>query len=71
MQGIIVLWSGAVVNIPSGWKLCDGNNYTPDLRDKFIIGAGGTYNPGDSASSNVATDSGLAYYSLCYIMKVP
>ena len=48
MQGIIVLWSGAIVDIPAGWALCDGNNGTPDLRDKFVIGAGDTYGPDDS-----------------------
>jgi hypothetical protein len=37
--GVIVMWSGLIANIPSGWKLCDGNNGTPDLRDKFVIGA--------------------------------
>lgn len=38
-SGIITMWSGTVATIPSGWYLCDGNNSTPDLRDKFIIGA--------------------------------
>ena len=38
--GIIAIWSGAIVDIPSGWVICDGNNLTPDLRDKFVIGAG-------------------------------
>ena len=38
-SGGIILWSGTVSNIPSGWYLCDGNNSTPDLRNKFIIGA--------------------------------
>ena len=37
--GVIVAWSGTVANIPSGWVLCDGQNDTPDLRDKFVIGA--------------------------------
>ncbi len=37
--GIITMWSGTIASIPSGWYLCDGNNSTPDLRDKFIIGA--------------------------------
>ncbi len=37
--GVIVAWSGLLVNIPSGWVLCDGNNGTPDLRDRFIVGA--------------------------------
>ena len=37
--GIIVAWSGTVDSIPAGWVLCDGANGTPDLRDKFIVGA--------------------------------
>jgi len=38
-SGIISMWSGTIASIPSGWYLCDGSNSTPDLRDKFIIGA--------------------------------
>jgi len=38
-KGIISLWSGSIATIPPGWALCDGNNGTPDLRDKFIVGA--------------------------------
>jgi len=41
--GIIMLWSGSVGSIPSGWVLCNGSNSTPDLRDKFVIGAGSSY----------------------------
>ena len=37
--GIISMWSGTIASIPLGWLLCDGTNDTPDLRDKFIIGA--------------------------------
>lgn len=39
-SGTIVMWSGTVDTIPNGWLLCDGTNNTPDLRNKFIIGAG-------------------------------
>ena len=42
-QGGIIIWSGAANNIPSGWGLCDGTQGTPDLRDKFVVGAGSTY----------------------------
>lgn len=42
-SGIISMWSGSIGSIPSGWLLCDGTNGTPDLRDRFIIGAGSTY----------------------------
>lgn len=38
-SGVIVMWSGTVATIPTGWRLCDGSNGTPDLRDRFIIGA--------------------------------
>lgn len=41
--GMISLWYGAVGSVPSGWYLCDGTNGTPDLRDRFIVGAGNTY----------------------------
>lgn len=53
-KGAIIMWSGRVLDqIPAGWKLCDGGNGTPDLRDKFIFCApaleevgtsGGSYN---------------------------
>jgi hypothetical protein len=38
-SGAIILWYGSIASIPSGWVLCDGNNGTPDLRNKFVIGA--------------------------------
>lgn len=47
LTGIICLWSGAIVDIPDGWFLCDGNNGTPDLTDRFVVGAGDNYNPDD------------------------
>ncbi len=41
--GGILLWSGSIGSIPAGYVLCNGNNSTPDLRDRFIVGAGSTY----------------------------
>jgi len=38
--GGIVMWSGSIASIPSGWALCDGTSATPDLRNTFIMGAG-------------------------------
>ena len=40
------MWSGSSSNIPSGWLLCNGSNGTPDLRDRFIVGTGGSYGVG-------------------------
>ncbi len=42
-SGTIVLWSGSVASIPTGWVLCNGSNGTPDLRNRFVVGAGSTY----------------------------
>lgn len=70
MKGIVCLWSGAIVDIPAGWQLCDGTNGTPDLRDKFIIGAGDTYAVDASAATNIAADAGIAYYALAFIIKL-
>ena len=39
VAGMIMMWSGTIATIPSGWLLCDGTSGTPDLRNKFIIGA--------------------------------
>ena len=49
--GIIAIWSGATNAIPTGWLICDGTNSTPDLRDRFIIGAGSTHSPGATGGS--------------------
>jgi microcystin-dependent protein len=42
--GIIQMWSGTISTIPSGWSLCNGSNGTPDLRNRFIVGAGSDAN---------------------------
>jgi len=42
-SGAILLWSGSIGSIPAGYYLCNGSNGTPDLRDRFVVGAGSTY----------------------------
>ena len=54
-QGIICMWSGNVNNIPTGWALCNGNNGTPDLRDRFIVGAGNNYAIGNTGGADTIT----------------
>lgn len=50
-QGGIIMWSGAIDAVPTGWHLCDGTNGTPDLRNKFMVGAGSTYSVGGTGGS--------------------
>jgi hypothetical protein len=50
-SGGIIMWSGSVASIPTGWLLCNGSSGTPDLRDRFLIGAGSTYGVGTSGGS--------------------
>jgi len=50
-SGGIIIWSGSSASIPSGWVLCNGSNSTPDLRDKFVVGAGSTYAVGGTGGS--------------------
>jgi len=57
-SGIISMWSGSIASIPSGWALCNGSNGTPDLRDRFVVGAGSSYNPGNTGGSNAVTLDG-------------
>lgn len=50
-SGGIIMWSGSVGTVPAGWYLCDGLNGTPDLRNRFVVGAGGSYGVGASGGS--------------------
>ena len=56
-SGVIMMWSGAEGAIPSGWYLCNGQNSTPDLRNKFIVGAGSgsSYSVGNTGGANSVT----------------
>lgn len=57
--GVIVMWSGSVAAIPSGWLICDGTNGTPNLTGRFVVHAdadsGGTYAPGDTGGTDSVT----------------
>ena len=58
--GIIVMWNSTAASIPAGWQLCNGSNGTPDLRGQFVVGAGGSYTPGDTGGANSVTLSATA-----------
>ena len=50
-SGAILMWSGKIADVPLGWALCDGANGTPDLRNRFVIGA--VQDDGGVAKTNV------------------
>ena len=55
VAGMIIIWSGSVASIPAGWLLCNGSSSTPDLRDRFVVGAGSTYAVGATGGSATAS----------------
>ncbi len=57
--GVIAAWSGAANAIPEGWALCNGSNGTPDLRSRFLVGAGSDYAVGDTGG---AASEALEYH---------
>ena len=54
-SGGIIIWSGSSASIPANWYLCDGANGTPNLRDRFVVGAGTTYAVGATGGQNAIT----------------
>ena len=64
--GAIVLWSGAVSAIPSGFVICDGNNSTPNLTDRFVIHA-----DADALGTNDVGDSGGASTHVLSTAEMP
>ena len=53
VQGMIMMYNGS--SAPSGWAICDGQNGTPDLRDRFIVGTGSSYSLGNTGGANSVT----------------
>ena len=73
-SGAIVMWSGSIGSIPAGYYLCDGQNGTPNLKDRFVVGAGNTYAVGNTGGfTSAVTGSGGTnlplYYALAFIQK--
>jgi microcystin-dependent protein len=53
--GGIIMWSGSIATIPSNWSLCNGSNGTPNLQDRFVVGAGSGYGVGATGGANSVT----------------
>ncbi|WP_053405187.1 tail fiber protein [Persicobacter sp. CCB-QB2] len=58
--GAIIMWAGALADIPQGWRLCDGSNGTPDLRGRFVVG----YHSGDTDYNSLKKTGGLKSVTL-------
>lgn len=54
-NGMVTMWSGLVINIPACWLLCNGTLGTPDLRDRFVVGAGTSYGWGSVGGATTST----------------
>ena len=58
VTGMIILWSGAADAIPTGFVLCDGNNSTPNLSGRFVVGydaSNNDYDVNDTGGSESVT----------------
>lgn len=63
---LIRLYVGLGADIPAGWQLADGTNGTPDLRDKFVVGAGNLYTQGTTGGSTTITANNLPAHTHPY-----
>lgn len=70
-SGVICMWSGLATNIPTGWYLCDGTNNTPDLRNRFVIGATGNYSPGSTGGTTSFSVSGSTGATTLTVGQMP
>jgi len=57
-SGGIIMWSGSIASIPTGWVLCNGSNGTPDLRNRFIVGAHSDGSTGVTFNADTGAISG-------------
>jgi microcystin-dependent protein len=56
--GGIIMWSGSIASIPTGWALCNGSSGTPDLRSRFIVGATSDASSGVTFNADTGAVSG-------------
>jgi len=71
-RGLILIWKGSIASIPDGWFLCDGNNDTLDLTDKFIVNAGDIYSKGDigGSATHILSENELPSHTHNYFKHV-
>lgn len=67
--GSIIMWYGTLAAIPAGWVLCNGQNGTPNLCNRFPLGAGASYSVGQSGGSQ--TVSGAVGNTTLTLAQIP
>jgi microcystin-dependent protein len=70
-SGGIIMWNGSVASIPLGWVLCDGTNGTPNLTDKFIMGAGNSYAVGATGGEASHVINGAQLPTHSHVLSSP
>lgn len=64
-KGTIIMWSGSITSLPNGWKFCDGQNGTPDLRGRFVLGVNPSNAPvRDLTSTTIGGKGGAETHTL-------
>jgi len=58
--GMVTMWSGAINGLPEGWALCDGQNGTPNLKGKFVVG----YDPSTTDYNAIGNAGGVSEVTL-------
>lgn len=54
-KGAVIMWHGSADEIPDGWAICNGENDTPDLRSRFVVGAGEKYSLDETGGQDTVT----------------
>ena len=63
--GGIIMWNGTIAEAEAltNWRICDGQNNTPDLRDKFVMGVGSS-TPNHTSTATKGETGGANSYTL-------
>lgn len=63
-KGAIMAWAGALEDVPEGWAVCDGENGTPDLRGKFLLGVSSSHALGKTGGeeSHTLSENEIPYH---------
>lgn len=69
--GMIIWWYGDAAAVPEGWRLCNGTNGAPDLRNRMLVGAGSTYALGAIGGSTTATLTVTVGYTSLAEYQIP